>query len=156
MKLLVVLALAAIAAAEPEAEAKADPYLLYGGYGLGYYGLGHRVYYGKREAEPKAEAEPYYGYYGLGYHGLGYRTYGYGHGIQVRSSRSRAQLQPWAQPQPPSCHSRPCGPDRSSRDRSRSGRDRSLRRGGRGQPLPRLQAQRQRWPRERELRAISC
>merc|ERR1711874_595144 len=34
MKLLVVLALAAIAAAEPEAEAKADPYLLYGGYVL--------------------------------------------------------------------------------------------------------------------------
>merc|ERR1712210_403529 len=86
MKLLVVLALAAIAATEPEAEAKAaaDPYY-YGGYlggyrTLGYHGLGHRVYYGKREAEaePKAEAEaePYYygGYYGhgLGYHGLGY------------------------------------------------------------------------------------
>merc|ERR1711872_253852 len=37
-------------------KAEADPYLLYGGlrtygYGLGYYGLGHRVYYGKREAE---------------------------------------------------------------------------------------------------------
>merc|ERR1711936_1532709 len=65
MKLLVVLALAAIAAAEPEAEAKADPYLLYGGYGLGHYGYGlghygygHGLYYGKREAE----AEPYYGY----------------------------------------------------------------------------------------------
>merc|ERR1712158_34548 len=84
MKLLVVLALAAIAAAEPEAEAKADPYLLYGGYGLGHYGyglgyhgLGYRtyVYYGKREAEaePKAEAEPYlYGYgYGLGHYGYG-------------------------------------------------------------------------------------
>merc|ERR1712001_78870 len=54
MKLLVVLALAAIAAAEPEAEAKADPYLLYGGYGVGHYG------------------------YGLGYHGLGYRGYYYG------------------------------------------------------------------------------
>merc|ERR1712080_290729 len=81
MKLLVVLALAAIAAAEPEAEAKADPYLLYGGYGLGHLGYGHLgyglgyggYYYGKREAEaePKAEAEPYlYGYgYGLGHLG---------------------------------------------------------------------------------------
>merc|ERR1712203_1178938 len=76
-KLLVVLALAAICAAEPEAEAKAaaDPYLLYGGYGLGYrgyggyygHGLGHYGYglgyYGKRsaEAEPeaKAAADPY-------------------------------------------------------------------------------------------------
>merc|ERR1711951_36963 len=100
MKLLVVLALAAITAAEPEAEAKADPYLLYGGYGLshygyglGYYGLGHRVYYGKREAEaePKAEAEPYYGY-----HGLGYRTYGYGHGLYY--GKREAEAEPKADP----------------------------------------------------------
>merc|ERR1712107_388426 len=54
------------AEAEAAPKAEADPYLLYGGlrtygYGLGYYGLGHRVYYGKREAEaaPKAEADPY-------------------------------------------------------------------------------------------------
>merc|ERR1712112_535913 len=82
--------------------AEADPYLLgYGGYGLGYAGLGHRGYagiglksapcvnaanvpvpcaaglglhYGKREAE----AEPFYGY---GYAGLGYAGLGYGYGI---------------------------------------------------------------------------
>merc|ERR1712055_611408 len=95
MKMLVVLALVACVAAEPEAEAKADPYYLggyYGGLGyggLGYAGLGYSGlgyggygysglgYYGKREAdaEPKADADPYYlgGYYGgLGYSGLGY------------------------------------------------------------------------------------
>merc|ERR1712032_1065737 len=54
--------------AEAAPEAKADPYLLYGGY------------YGKRsaDAEPKADADPYLlygGYYG---HGLGY-GYGYGY-----------------------------------------------------------------------------
>merc|ERR1712243_199025 len=101
MKLLVVLALAAI---EPEAEAKADPYLLYGGYGLGHLGYGHlgyglgygSYYYGKREAEPKAEAEPYYygayglGYHGLGYHGLGYRGYYYG--------KREAEAEPKADP----------------------------------------------------------
>merc|ERR1712168_338611 len=102
MKLLVVLAFVACVVAEPEADAKADPYY-YGGYGLGHYGgyggyglgLGYRSYgyggyYGKREAEaePKADADPYYyGGYGLGGHyggyggyghGLGYRSYGYG------------------------------------------------------------------------------
>merc|ERR1712113_757442 len=74
--------------AEAEPEAKADPYLLYGGYyghGLGYgygygYPYGHYGYYGKRsaEAEPEAKADPYLlygGYYG---HGLGY-GYGYGY-----------------------------------------------------------------------------
>jgi len=78
--------------AEAAPEAKADPYLLYGGYGLGYgrgyyggyYGHGLGYYggygvYGKRSAEaaPEAKADPYLlygGYYG---HGLGY---GYGHG----------------------------------------------------------------------------
>merc|ERR1712039_565476 len=80
-----------------DAEAEADPYLLYGGYyghayGYGYpYAYGHYGYYGKRSADaepaaaPEAEAaaDPYYGYYGLGYHGLGYRAYGgyYGHGL---------------------------------------------------------------------------
>merc|ERR1719435_736484 len=80
MKLLVVLALAAFVAAEPEAEATAaaDPYY-YGGYGLGYggygvrtygYGLGgyyggYRGYYGKREAEAEPEATAAAGaYYG--------------------------------------------------------------------------------------------
>merc|ERR1719347_729790 len=47
--------------------AAADPYLLYGGYGVGhlgyagsYYGHGLGYYgFGKREAEPKADADPY-------------------------------------------------------------------------------------------------
>merc|ERR1712037_26067 len=77
--------------ADAEPEAKADPYLLYGGYyghGLGYgygygYPYGHYGYYGKRsaEAEPEAKADPYLlygGYYG---HGLGY---GYGYGYPYR------------------------------------------------------------------------
>merc|ERR1712208_153317 len=63
--------------AEAAPEAKADPYLLYGGYyghGLGYgYGYGYPYglygYYGKRsaDAEPEAKADPYLlygGYYG--------------------------------------------------------------------------------------------
>merc|ERR1711970_1390196 len=57
MKMLIFLALAAFAVAEPEAkaEAKAEPFY-YGGYyghGLGYYGgYGHGYVYGKREAGP--------------------------------------------------------------------------------------------------------
>merc|ERR1712183_819381 len=90
------------AVADPSAEAKADPYLLYGGYyGYpyaygGYYGhLGYGGYWGRKrrsaEAEPAAEpeanpdadpkADPYLlygGYYGYG-HGLygGYHGYPY-------------------------------------------------------------------------------
>merc|ERR1712012_710500 len=104
MKLLISACLVALALAEAEPKADADPY--YGYYGLGYHGLGyglraygygypyaygHYGYYGKRSADaepaaaPEAEAavDPYYGYYGLGYHGLGYRAYGgyYGHGL---------------------------------------------------------------------------
>merc|ERR1712055_448640 len=106
MKMLVVLALVACVAAEPEAKAKADPYY-YGGYygGLGSYGGGYRSYglgyggyaaglgyYGKREAdaepkseaEPKADADPYYygGYGGYGY-GRSYGGYG-GYGLGYR------------------------------------------------------------------------
>merc|ERR1719430_425571 len=118
MKMLVVLALVACVAAEPEAEAKADPYYLggyygglgYGGLGyggLGYAGLGYRGlgyggygysglgYYGKREAdaEPKADADPYYigGYSGLGYGGLGYSGLGYA-GLGYRSYGGYAGL----------------------------------------------------------------
>merc|ERR1711950_66510 len=73
MKLIAVLALAAVAFAEPEADPKADPWLTYGayGYGLPYAGVygGYRTYgaypysygyYGKRsaEAKPEAEADP--------------------------------------------------------------------------------------------------
>merc|ERR1712088_1247524 len=106
MKLFVFACLVAMAPADAEPKADADPY--YGYYGLGYHGLGYRGYgyglghygyaglvhygyglgyYGKRsaDAEPtaaaEAKADPYYGYYGLGYHGLGYgRAYGYGLG----------------------------------------------------------------------------
>merc|ERR1712039_105187 len=62
-----------------DAEAEADPYLLYGGYYRHAYG--HYGYYGKRsaDAEPKADADPYLlygGYYGHAY-GYGY-PYAYG------------------------------------------------------------------------------
>merc|ERR1712243_274718 len=60
--------------AEAAPEAKADPYLLYGGYyghglgyGYGYHGLGYGYgYYGKRSADAEAKADPYLlygGYY---------------------------------------------------------------------------------------------
>merc|ERR1712045_277223 len=84
------------AEAEPEAAAKADPWLTYGAYGAypyaysglyhGYAGYhpyaAHSYYYGKRsaEAKPEANADAYYGYYGYGarpYYG-GYRGYYYG------------------------------------------------------------------------------
>merc|ERR1712215_182375 len=72
------------AVADPSAEAKADPYLLYGGYYRypyaygGYYGhLGYGYWGRKRrsaEAEPAADpkADPYLLYGGY---------YGYGHGL---------------------------------------------------------------------------
>merc|ERR1712226_911714 len=95
MKFFAVLALAAVAFAEPEADAKADPALLYGAYGAyGAYAGGYG-YYGKRSAnaEPEAaadaEADPalLYGAYGYGLpyssvyrsygaYPYGYRTYG--------------------------------------------------------------------------------
>merc|ERR1712137_870177 len=99
MKFFAVLALAAVAFAEPEADANADPAVLYGayGYGLPYasvYG-GYRTYgaypgysygyYGKRsaDAEPEAaadaEADPalLYGAYGYGLpYSSVYRSYG--------------------------------------------------------------------------------
>merc|ERR1712179_263873 len=95
MKLFAVLALAAVAFAEPEADAKADPALLYGAYGAyGAYPYSYG-YYGKRsaDAEPEAaadaEADPalLYGAYGYGLpyssvyrsygaYPYGYRTYG--------------------------------------------------------------------------------
>merc|ERR1712108_116240 len=73
MKLFVFACLVAMALADAEPKADADPY--YGYYGHGYHGLGYRAYgYGLG----------HYGYgHGLGYygyHGLGYRAYGYGLG----------------------------------------------------------------------------
>merc|ERR1712002_1314728 len=122
MKMLVVFALVAYVVAEPEAEAKADPWISYGGYGLGYsslgYGLGYGGYglglgysrgiygYGKREAEaePKADAEPWLTYGGLGYAGLGYGGYGYsglgyrgiyGYGKREAEAEPKAAADPW-------------------------------------------------------------
>merc|ERR1712108_78876 len=99
MKLFVFACLVAMALADAEPKADADPY--YGYYGHGYHGLGYRAYgyglghygyglgyyggyYGKRSAdaeptavaEPKADADPYYGYYGLGHYGYGLGYYG--------------------------------------------------------------------------------
>merc|ERR1712048_33947 len=118
MKFFAVLALAAVAFAEPEAEAKADPALLYGAYGYGlpytYGAYGYRTYgaypytygyYGKRsaDAEPEAEADPalLYGAYGYGlpYSGVyGYRTYGaYPYTYSYYGKRS-ADAEPEADP----------------------------------------------------------
>merc|ERR1712088_1009380 len=57
---------------------------------VGYHGLGHFGYYGKRsaDAEPEADADAYYGYYGYGYRGYrGYRGY-YGHPYGYYGKRS--------------------------------------------------------------------
>merc|ERR1712062_965299 len=57
---------------------------------VGYHGLGHFGYYGKRsaDAEPEADADAYYGYYGYGYRGYrGYRGY-YGHPYAYYGKRS--------------------------------------------------------------------
>merc|ERR1711862_727878 len=134
MKFFAVLALAAVAFAEPEAEGKADPALVYGSYGYPYAGVyggypGYRTYgaypysysyYGKRsaDAEPEADAEadpallygaygyPYAGVYG-GYraygaypatYGYGYRTYGYGAYPYSYYGKRSADAEPEADP----------------------------------------------------------
>merc|ERR1712179_358131 len=103
MKLFAVLALAAVAFAEPEAEGKANPdsALLYGAYGYGLpYAGGY--YYGKRsaDAEPEGNANAYYPYaygaypyaYGAGY---GYRAYGaYGYGKRSADAEPKAEADP--------------------------------------------------------------
>merc|ERR1712001_439996 len=57
---------------------------------VGYHGLGHFGYYGKRsaDAEPEADADAYYGYYGYGgYRGYrGYYGYPYGRGYYGKRS----------------------------------------------------------------------
>merc|ERR1712066_1002739 len=60
---------------------------------VGYHGLGHFGYYGKRsaDAEPEADADAYYGYYGygLGYRGYrGYYGYPYGYRYGYYGKRS--------------------------------------------------------------------
>jgi len=99
MKLLLLTALAAVALAEPEAEAHYGGYGgYYGhGYGLHGYGYGHQLQWptysapgftstvwgarGKRSAEPSAEPHGYgfYGYHPYA-HGL-YHPYAYGHHV---------------------------------------------------------------------------
>merc|ERR1711990_1068637 len=84
MKFIVVLALAGLAMAEPEA--KADS-LLYGYPGYGYtgytgytgHGYPYHGYYGKREAEAEAEADPQLliNNVGLGLHPSTYGVYNY-------------------------------------------------------------------------------
>merc|ERR1712123_449940 len=71
-KFLAIACLAAVAVAKPEADAEADPALLYGAYGYAPYGgLG-------------------YGYagHGLGYAGYGYAGLGYGLGLAGYASHS--------------------------------------------------------------------
>merc|ERR1712079_546342 len=55
---------------------------------VGYHGLGHFGYYGKRsaDAEPEADADAYYGYYGYGYRGYYGYPYGYRHGYYGKRS----------------------------------------------------------------------
>merc|ERR1711936_1101858 len=114
MKLIAVLALAAVAFAEPEADPKADPWLAYG-YGSHPYSYGYAgyrgycgypyAYYGKRsaEAEPEAEADPWltYGAYGAyPYAYGGYRAYGaypYSYGYYGKRS---AEAEPEAEADP--------------------------------------------------------
>merc|ERR1712121_614376 len=106
MKLLLLTALAAVALAEPEAEAG------YYGYNHGFYGYGHQLSWpgycapgfssqcfgcrGKRSAE--ADAEPgFYGYrhgfYGYPY-GFGYRAYGPGIAAHPGAATSFTQRSP--------------------------------------------------------------
>merc|ERR1711911_337535 len=119
MKFFAVLALAAVAFAEPEADAEADPALLYGAYGYGnpyasVYG-GYRTYgaypysygyYGKRAADAEADPALLYGAYGYGlpYSSLyrsygaypyGYRTYGaYPYAYGKRSADAEPEADP--------------------------------------------------------------
>merc|ERR1712183_1112532 len=74
--------------AEVEHEVTAPPVAV----AVGYHGLGHFGYYGKRsaDAEPEADADAYYGYYGYGgYRYGGYRGYyGYPYGGYRYGKRS--------------------------------------------------------------------
>merc|ERR1712119_54081 len=74
--------------AEVEHEVTAHPVAV----AVGYHGLGHFGYYGKRsaDAEPEADADAYYGYYGYGgYRYGGYRGYyGYPYGGYRYGKRS--------------------------------------------------------------------
>merc|ERR1711981_1447915 len=54
---------------------------------VGYHGLGHFGYYGKRSADAEPEADAYYGYYGYGGY-RGYHGYPYGHRYGYYGKRS--------------------------------------------------------------------
>merc|ERR1711997_155506 len=90
MKLFIIAAvLIASVCAEPESEAKADPWVTYAGaYGAYPYAstYAHAAY-------------PYSGVYGAGVYGLGYNGYatGYGHYLGKRSADadSEAEAKPW-------------------------------------------------------------
>merc|ERR1712088_832576 len=85
MKLIAVLALAAVAFAEPEADPKADPWLTYG------YGLGHAGVYGGYRAYG---AYPYAGVYG-GYRAYGAYPYSYGYyGKRSAEAEPEAEADP--------------------------------------------------------------
>merc|ERR1712147_345164 len=75
-KFLAISCLAAVAVAKPEADAEADPALLYGAYGYGGLGYAHAGYAGYPYA---AHGLGYAGYAGLGYalpHAAGYACAG--------------------------------------------------------------------------------
>merc|ERR1712186_189712 len=81
MKLFIIAAvLIASVVAEPESEAKAEPWLTYANYGYAGYPYAARTY--------AAGAYPYAGVYGLGYDG--YAT-GYGHYLGKRSADSEPE-----------------------------------------------------------------
>merc|ERR1712088_1220257 len=90
MKLIAVLALAAVAFAEPEADPKADPWLTYG-YGHPYAGVygGYRAY----GAYPYSYGYPYAGVYG----GYRYGAYPYAYGYYGKRS---AEAEPEAEADP--------------------------------------------------------
>merc|ERR1712130_549639 len=116
MKFIAIACFAAVAFAEPEADAKADPALLYGAlgytgypaysaYGLRTYGYptymyGYPAYtYGKRSAdaqpEADAEADPALLYSTFGYGGYpAYSTYGYA-GYPAYSAYNYAAYRPF-------------------------------------------------------------
>merc|ERR1712147_390824 len=91
-KFLAISCLAAVAVAKPEADAEADPALLYGAYGYGGLGYAHAGYAGYPYA---AHGLGYAGYAGLGYalpHAAGYAS------VSPSASTSIAGLAPAAVP----------------------------------------------------------
>merc|ERR1712123_463559 len=81
-KFLAITCLAAVAVAKPEADAEADPALLYGAYG--YAGLAHAGYAGY--------AGYRYGAHGLGYAHAGYAGYPYAAGYAAHSPSASTHI----------------------------------------------------------------